>query len=175
MEKEKLISDLYEQNAIIKNEYEENKNEMNRLQKIISVLELDLHKTQKKLDEKNAEIIRLNESLTQQQADNFDLNLKIKGLMEQMEQDKHNNINVNLSKDFNFSIANYPQFDVGMGTADRSVLQLTEELNKLKDNKVENMENNDNLSTLNSNNNNNSLISKYEDMINNLKIIIKKK
>ena len=169
MEKEKLISDLYEQNAIIKNEYEENKNEMNRLQKIISVLELDLHKTQKKLDEKNAEIIRLNESLTQQQADNFDLNLKIKGLMEQMEQDKHNNINVNLSKDFNFSIANYPQFDVGMGTADRSVLQLTEELNKLKDNKVENMENNDNLSTLNSNNNNNSLISKYEDMINNLK------
>lgn len=47
MEKEKLISDLYEQNAIIKNEYEENKNEMNRLQKIISVLELDLHKTQK--------------------------------------------------------------------------------------------------------------------------------
>ena len=81
MEKEKLISDLYEQNAIIKNEYEENKNEMNRLQKIISVLELDLHKTQKKLDEKNAEIIRLNESLTQQQADNFDLNLKIKGLL----------------------------------------------------------------------------------------------
>lgn len=107
--------------------------------------------------------------MTQQQADNFDLNLKIKGLMEQLEQDKHNNINVNLSKDFNFSIANYPQFDVGMGTADRSVLQLTEELNKLKDNKVENMENNDNLSTLNSNNNNNSLISKYEDMINNLK------
>ena len=130
MEKEKLISDLYEQNAIIKNEYEENKNEMIRIQKIISVLELDLHKTQKKLDEKNAEIKRLNESLTQQQADNFDLNLKIKGLMEQMEQDKHNNINVNLSKDFNFSIGNYAQFDAGMGTADRSLLQLTEELNK---------------------------------------------
>lgn len=169
MEKEKLISDLYEQNAIIKNEYEENKNEMNRLQKIISVLELDLHKTQKKLDEKNAEIIRLNESLTQQQAENFDLNLKIKGLMEQMEQDKHNNINVNLSKDFNFSIGNYAQFDAGMGTADRSVLQLTEELNKLKDNKVENMENNDNSSALNSNSNNNILINKYEEMINNLK------
>ena len=168
MEKEKLISDLYEQNAIIKNEYEENKNEMIRLQKIISVLELDLHKTQKKLDEKNAEIIRLNESLTQLQGDNFDLNLKIKGLMEQIKQEKHNNINVNLSKDFNFSIANYAPFDAGMGTADRSVLQLTEELNKLKDNKMDNMENNDNLTTMNSNNNN-SLISKYEDTINNLK------
>ena len=47
MEKEKVISDLYEQNAIIKNEYEENKNEMSRLQEVISALELDLHKAQK--------------------------------------------------------------------------------------------------------------------------------
>ena len=46
-EKEKVISDLYEQNAIIKNEYEENKNEMSRLQEIISALEIDLHKTKK--------------------------------------------------------------------------------------------------------------------------------
>ena len=169
MEKEKVISDLYEQNAIIKNEYEENKNEMIRLQKVISVLELDLHKTQKKLNEKISEIKKLTENISQLQAENFDLNLKIKGLSEQLEQDKHNNININLSKDFNFSIGNFAQIEGGMGTADKSVLQLTEELNKLKDNKEDKSEKNENNinATLNTNN---SLISKYEDMINNLKI-----
>ena len=168
MEKEKVISDLYEQNAIIKNEYEENKNEMTRLQNIISALEIDLHKTQKKLDEKNLELKQLNETLSHQQAENFDLNLKLKTLMEQIDENKHNNINVNLSKDFNFSIGNLALCEVGMGTADKSVLQLTEELNKLKDNKEENNENNENY-TANSSNSNNTLISKYEDIINNLK------
>ena len=175
MEKEKVISDLYEQNAIIKNEYEENKNEMIRLQKVISVLEIDLHKTQKKLNEKIEEIKKLNENISQQQAENFDLNLKIKSLMEQIDQDKHNNINVNLSKDFNFSIGNFAICDQGMATADRSVLQLTEELNKLKDNKEENNDNNNEnytsstCNTNNNNNNNNTLINKYEDMISSLK------
>ena len=168
MEKEKVISDLYEQNAIIKNEYEENKNEMIRLQKVISVLELDLNKNQKKLNEKILEINKLNENLSQQQAENFELNLKIKSLMEQIDENKQNNINVNLSKDFNFSIGNFPICEGGMGTADKSVLQLTEELNKLKENKEENNDNNENY-TSNSTNSNNTLISKYEDIINNLK------
>ena len=173
MEKEKVIKDLYEQNAIIKNEYEENKNEMIRLQKVISVLEIDLHKTQKKLDEKTDEIKQLNENLSQQQAENFDLNLKIKSLMEQIDQDKPNNININLSKEFNFSIGNFALCDQGVATADKSVLQLTEELNKLKDNKDEINDNNDNYtsSTCNTNNNtnNNTLINKYEDIITGLK------
>ena len=168
MEKEKTISDLYEQNAIIKNEYEENKNEMTRLQKIISVLEIDLHKTQKKLNDKIAEIKKLNESLSQQQAENFDLNLKIKGLMEQIDDNKHNNINVNLSKELNFSIANFAMCDGGMATGDKSVLQLTEELNKLKDNKDDKNENNENF-TSNTSNSNNPLVNKYEDMISDLK------
>ena len=168
MEKEKTISDLYEQNAIIKNEYEENKNEMTRLQKIISVLEIDLHKTQKKLNEKITEIKQLNENISQQQAENFDLNLKIKSLMEQMDQDKHNNININLSKEFNFSIGNFALCDQGMATADKSVLQLTEELNKLKDYKEENNDNNTS-STCNTCNTNITLVNKYEHMINDLK------
>ena len=171
MEKEKVISDLYEQNAIIKNEYEENKNEMTRLQKIISVLEIDLHKTQKKLNEKITEIKQLNENISQQQAENFDLNLKIKSLMEQMDLDKHNNININLSKEFNFSIGNFALCDQGMATADKSVLQLTEELNKLKDNKEENNDNNENYtsSTYNTCNTNITLVNKYEHMISDLK------
>lgn len=170
MEKEKVISDLFEQNAIIKNEYEENKNEMTRLQKIISVLEIDLHKTQKKLNEKIAEIKKLNDNLSQQQADNFDLNLKIKGLMEQIEENRHNNINVNLSKEFNFSIGNFAICETGMATGDKSVLQLTEELNKLKDNK-DTHDKNDNTENFNSStiNTNNTLNNKYEEMINNLK------
>ena len=167
MEKEKVISDLYEQNAIIKNEYEENKNEMTRLQKVISVLEIDLHKAQKKLEEKISEIKKLNQNLSQQQAENFDLNLKIKGLMEQMDDNKHNNINI--SKDFNYSIGNFGLCEGGMATADKSVLQLTEELNKLKDNKDEYNDINDNFTSSTSNNTNNTLINKYEDMINNLK------
>ena len=168
MEKEKVISDLYEQNAIIKNEYEENKNEMTRLQKVISVLEIDLHKAQNKLEEKISEIKKLNQNLSQQQAENFDLNLKIKGLMEQMDDNKHNNINI--SKDFNYSIGNFGLCEGGMATADKSVLQLTEELNKLKDNKDEYNDINDNFTSSTSNNTNNTLINKYEDMINNLKI-----
>ena len=167
MEKEKVISDLYEQNAIIKNEYEENKNEMIRLQNIISVLELDLNKTQKKLNEKDSEMKKLNENLTHQQAENFDLNLKIKSLMEQIDEAKSNNIN--LSKEFNFSIGNFALCEGGMGTADKSVLQLTEELNKIKENKDENNDNNDNFTASSSNTNNNTLINKYEDMINNIK------
>ena len=172
MEKEKVISDLYEQNAIIKNEYEENKNEMTRLQQIISVLEIDLHKTQKKLNEKNAEIKLLNEQISQQQAENFDLNLKIKGLKDQVDDSKQNNVNINLSKEFNFSTGYFSLCEgAGMGgltNADKSVLQLTEELNKLKDNNKD--DNNDNFTASTSNSNtNNTLISKYEDMINNLK------
>ena len=166
MEKEKVISDLYEQNAIIKNEYEENKNEMIRLQEIISVLEIDLHKTQKKLNDKISEIKKLNENLSQQQADNFDLNLKLKGLMEQIDENKHNNINVNLSKEFNFSIGNFVICDAGMATGDKSVLQLTEELNKLKDEKFEN---NENFTSSTSKTNNNVVNNNNEDMISELK------
>ena len=169
-EKEKVIADLYEQNAIIKNEYEENKNEMSRLQEIISALEIDLHKTQKKLDLKNEEIKKLNEIVSKQQAENFDLNLKIKGLLEQIENDKNDNKYINLSKDLNFSIGNIGIGDIALVSAqEKSVLQLTEELkelNKLKDNKDDMNDINDNFtcSTLNSNNTN-----KYEDIINNLK------
>ena len=169
-EKEKVIADLYEQNAIIKNEYEENKNEMSRLQEIISALEIDLHKTQKKLDLKNEEIKKLNEIVSKQQAENFDLNLKIKGLLEQIENDKNDNKYINLSKDLNFSIGNIGIGDIALASAqEKSVLQLTEELkelNKLKDNKDDMNDINDNFtcSTLNSNNTN-----KYEDIINNLK------
>ena len=171
-EKEKVITDLYEQNAIIKNEYEENKNEMSRLQEIISALEIDLHKTQKKLDLKNADIKKLNETLSKQQAENFELNLKIKGLLEQIENDKNDNNNINISKDFNFSIGNIGIGDVALASGqEKSVIQLTEELkelNKLKDNKEDFNDINDNFtsSTLNSNN---TLINKYEDIINNLK------
>ena len=169
-EKEKVIADLYEQNAIIKNEYEENKNEMSRLQEIISALEIDLHKTQKKLDLKNEEIKKLNEIVSKQQAENFDLNLKIKGLLEQIENDKNDNKYINLSKDLNFSIGNIGIGDIALASAqEKSVLQLTEELkelNKLKDNKDDMNDINDNFtcSTLNSNNTN-----KYEDIVNNLK------
>ena len=176
MEKEKIISDLYEQNAIIKNEYEENKNEMSRLQEVISALEIDLNKTQKKLDLKNEEIKKLNDSLSKQQAENFNLNLKIKGLLEQFEKDKNenndNNI-INLSKELNLSIGNIGIGDMVLNSAqERSVLQLTEELmelNKIKDNKDDINDLNDNYtsSTLNSNN---TLANKYEDIINNLKI-----
>ena len=171
-EKEKVITDLYEQNAIIKNEYEENKNEMSRLQEVISALEIDLHKTQKKLDLKNAEIKKLNETLSKQQAENFELNLKIKGLLEQIENDKNDNNNINLSKDFNFSIGNIGIGELALASGqERSVLQLTEELkelNKLKDNKEDFNDINENFtsSTLNSNN---TLINKNEDIINNLK------
>ena len=156
-EKEKVIADLYEQNAIIKNEYEENKNEMSRLQEIISALEIDLHKTQKKLDLKNEEIKKLNEIVSKQQAENFDLNLKIKGLLEQIENDKNDNKYINLSKDLNFSIGNIGIGDIALASAqEKSVLQLTEELkelNKLKDNKDDMNDINDNFtcSTLNSN------------------------
>ena len=172
MEKEKVISDLYEQNAIIKNEYEENKNEMSRLQEVISALELDLHKAQKNLDLKNEEIKKLNETISKQQAENFNLNLKIKGLFEQIDNEKMDINNINISKDLNFSIGNLGVGDLGFTSGqERSVLQLTEELmelNKLKDNKDDINDLNENFtsSTLNSNN---TLINKYEDIISNLK------
>ena len=172
MEKEKVISDLYEQNAIIKNEYEENKNEMSRLQEVISALEIDLHKAQKNLDLKNEEIKKLNDSLSKQQAENFNLNLKIKGLFEQIDNEKMDINNINISKDLNFSIGNLGVGDLAYTSGqERSVLQLTEELmelNKLKDNKDDINDLNENFtsSTLNSNN---TLINKYEDIISNLK------
>ena len=172
MEKEKVISDLYEQNAIIKNEYEENKNEMSRLQEVISALEIDLHKAQKNLDLKNEEIKKLNDSLSKQQAENFNLNLKMKGLLEQIDNEKIDINNINISKDLNFSIGNLGIGDLALASGqERSVLQLTEELmelNKLKDNKDDINDLNENFtsSTLNSNN---TLINKYEDIISNLK------
>ena len=172
MEKEKVISDLYEQNAIIKNEYEENKNEMSHLQEVISALEIDLHKTQKKLDLKDEEIKKLNESLSKQQAENFNLNLKIKGLYEQMDNEKSDINNINITKDLNFSIGNLAIGDLALASGqERSVLQLTEELmelNKLKDNKDDINDLNDNY-TSSTTNSNNTLINKYEDIINNLK------
>ena len=172
MEKEKVISDLFEQNAIIKNEYEENKNEMSRLQEVISALEIDLHKTQKKLELINEENQRLNDSLSKQQAENFNLNLKIKQLLEQIDNDKNDiNYNVNISKELNFSIGNLGIGEIALTTGqEKSVLQLTEELmelNKLKDNKDDFNDLNDNFtsSTMNSN----TLANKYEDIINNSK------
>ena len=170
MEKEKVIRDLYEQNAIIKNEYEENKNEMTRLQDVISALEIDLHKIQNELDQKNLEIKKLKENLANQQAENFNINLKLKGLIEQINNEKNDNINIDISKDFNLSIGNIGISDIG-GVQERSILQLTEELkelNKLKDNKDDIIDINDNYtsSTLNSNN---TLINKHEETINNLK------
>ncbi len=88
-----------------------------------------------------------------------------------MVQDKHNNININLSKKFNFFIGNFALCDQGIFTADKSVLQLTEELNKLKDNKEENNDNNVNYtsSTCNTCNTNITLVNKYKHMINYLK------
>ena len=131
---------------------------MSRLQEVISALEIDLNKTQKKLDLKDEEIKKLNETLSKQQAENFDLNLKIKGLLEQIENDKTDNNHINLSKELNFSIGNIGIGDIALVSGqERSVLQLTEELkelNKLKDNKDDMNDMNDNYtsSTLNSNN-----------------------
>ena len=75
------------------------------------------------------------------------MNLKIKGLLEQIENNKNDN-NVNISKDFNFSIGNIGVGDLALVSAqEKSVLQLTEELkelNKLKDNKDEINDINDN-------------------------------
>ena len=91
-EKEKVISDLYEQNAIIQREYDENKIEMHRLQKIISVLEIDLNKTQNQLKE----IRNLNHKLTEQnmqfQVQNFDLNVKLSTLNADKEKESSNEI-----------------------------------------------------------------------------------
>lgn len=86
VEKEKTIADLYEQNAILKNEYEETKNEMDRLQKVISVLEIDLNKIEGQLKDSLQSNKKLNEDISKFQAENFELNLKLKNLF--IENDK---------------------------------------------------------------------------------------
>lgn len=86
VEKEKTIEDLYEQNSILKNEYEETKNEMDRLQKVISVLEIDLNKIEGQLKDSLQKNKKLNEDVSKFQAENFELNLKIKNLL--IENDK---------------------------------------------------------------------------------------
>ena len=86
VEKEKTIADLYEQNAILKNEYEETKNEMDRLQKVISVLEIDLNKIEGQLKDSLQNNKKLNEDVSKFQAENFELNLKLKNLL--IENDK---------------------------------------------------------------------------------------
>ena len=78
VEKEKTIADLYEQISIIKTEYEENKVEMDRLQKVISVLEIDLNKVESQLKESNENNKKLNNEISKYQAENFELNLKLK-------------------------------------------------------------------------------------------------
>lgn len=86
VEKEKTIADLNEQNAILKNEYEETKNEMDRLQKVISVLEIDLNKIEGQLKDSLQNNKKLNEDVSKFQAENFELNLKLKNLL--IENDK---------------------------------------------------------------------------------------
>ncbi len=91
IEKEKIIADLYEQNSIIKTEYEENKIEIDRLQKVISVLEIDIHKYEKKIKEKNNEINNLNNNNSELQEKNFNLNLQIKNLIDEQNKNFSNN------------------------------------------------------------------------------------
>jgi len=91
IEKEKIIADLYEQNSIIKTEYEENKIEIDRLQKVISVLEIDIHKYEKKIKEKNNEINILNNNNSELQEKNFNLNLQIKNLIDEQNKNFSNN------------------------------------------------------------------------------------
>lgn len=85
VEKEKTIADLYEQISIIKTEYEENKVEMDRLQKVISVLEIDLNKVESQLKESNENNKKLNNEISKYQAENFELNLKLKNALQDKE------------------------------------------------------------------------------------------
>ena len=128
-EKEKIIADLYEQNAIFKSEYDENKLEMIRLQKVISVLEIEIKKYEKKLKKKIAEIQKINDQLSNLQAENFDINLKLKFYQEQKE--KNNTNDCNISKDLTVSNNEFIIMKNEIPT-DKSMIKLTEELNQLK-------------------------------------------
>jgi len=103
-------------------ENEENKLEMDRLQKVISVLEIDLNVNEGKLKEKQAKIDTLQQDNTNIQTHYFEINLKYKkfidenknleSLIEHYEKerkeilDKYNNFNEDLQKSHNEKLEN---------------------------------------------------------------------
>ena len=106
----------------INQEYEENKLEMDRLQKVISVLEIDLNVNEGKLKDKHLKIDSLQHELTNIQTQYFEINLKFKkfqdenknleSLIEHYEKerkeilDKYNSFNDDLQKSHNEKLEN---------------------------------------------------------------------
>lgn len=84
LEKENELALLYEEMSLIKVEYEENKNEMDRLQKIISVLEIDLNKFDSKLNEMTQKNQMLQNDNSRLQAENFDYSLQLRAMNNKM-------------------------------------------------------------------------------------------
>lgn len=84
LEKENALALLYEEMSLIKVEYEENKNEMDRLQKIISVLEIDLNKFDTKLNEMTQKNQMLQNDNSRLQAENFDYSLQLRAMNNKM-------------------------------------------------------------------------------------------
>lgn len=106
----------------INNENEENKLEMDRLQKVISVLEIDLNGNESKLKEKQAKIDVLTQENTNIQTHYFEINLKYKKFMDENKNleslvdhfekerkeilDKYNSFNEDLHKSHNEKLEN---------------------------------------------------------------------
>ena len=67
----------------VSQEYEENKLEMERLQKVISVLEIDLNSLETRMKEKQSKLDTVQQELTSLQTQYFDISLKYKKFSEE--------------------------------------------------------------------------------------------
>lgn len=114
-EKERFISDLCEQNSIIKTEYEEIKVENQRFQKIISALDQDCNQYESKLKKQIETNKKLNSDISKFQVENFELNLKIKNLLSEKDAQK-----------------TLDQSDAQLSLLQKENSQLKDQINKLK-------------------------------------------
>jgi len=142
-------------------DYEENKLEMDRLQKVISVLEIDLNVNEGKLNEKQSKIDSLQQEITNIQTQYFEINLKYKKYMEENKNlealiehfekerkeifDKYNSFNEDLQKNHNEKLENTEkQYKEKYANLKQKIIELKgiiskleEELNLEKNNALE--------------------------------------
>jgi hypothetical protein len=145
----------------INSENEENKLEMDRLQKVISVLEIDLNVNEGKLKEKQAKIDALTQENTNIQTHYFEINLRYKKFMDENKNleslvehyekerkeilEKYNNFNEDLHKSHNEKLENADKkYKEKYGNLKKKIIELKsiisnseEELNLEKNNALD--------------------------------------
>jgi len=134
----------------INNENEENKLEMDRLQKVISVLEIDLNVNEGKLKEKQAKIDALTQENTNIQTHYFEINLKYKKFMDENKNleslvehfekerkeilDKYNSFNEDMHKSHNEKFENAEKkYKEKYGNLKKKIIELKSIISNLEE------------------------------------------